>query len=90
MNIDYLLQDWKYWMLELLSISCLSVAIKFNEKSALSMHEIQVIDCHIASIILCFDRKRKAFQYTKLKLISGYLLVFAFCYSSFDGENSDS
>ncbi|KAG2380888.1 putative cyclin-D7-1 G1/S-specific cyclin-D7-1 [Vigna angularis] len=34
--------DWKYWMLELLSVSCLSVAIKFNEKSELSMNEIQV------------------------------------------------
>ncbi|ESW06049.1 hypothetical protein PHAVU_010G015500 [Phaseolus vulgaris] len=34
--------DWKYWMLELLSIACLSVAIKFNEKSPLSLHEIQV------------------------------------------------
>ncbi|KAL9303308.1 hypothetical protein ACSQ67_020571 [Phaseolus vulgaris] len=34
--------DWKYWMLELLSIACLSVAIKFNEKSALSLNEIQV------------------------------------------------
>ncbi|CAJ1949431.1 unnamed protein product [Sphenostylis stenocarpa] len=33
---------WKYWMFELLSIACLSIAIKFNEISALSLHEIQV------------------------------------------------
>ncbi|TKY63316.1 putative cyclin-D7-1 [Spatholobus suberectus] len=34
--------DWEYWMLELLSIACLSIAIKFNEMSSLSLHEIQV------------------------------------------------
>ncbi|KAG5088560.1 hypothetical protein AAZX31_01G091600 [Glycine max] len=34
--------DWEYWMLELLSIACLSIAIKFNEISGLSLHEIQV------------------------------------------------
>ncbi|KAG5054240.1 hypothetical protein AAZX31_03G057200 [Glycine max] len=34
--------DWEYWMLELISIACLSIAIKFNEMSALSLHEIQV------------------------------------------------
>ncbi|KAK7390510.1 hypothetical protein VNO78_25817 [Psophocarpus tetragonolobus] len=34
--------DWQYWMLELLSIASLSIAIKFNEMSPLSLHEIQV------------------------------------------------
>ncbi|XP_054779534.1 putative cyclin-D7-1 isoform X2 [Prosopis cineraria] len=34
--------DWKYWMVELLSITCLSTAIKFNETSAFSLHEVQM------------------------------------------------
>ncbi|KAG4389985.1 hypothetical protein GLYMA_06G198800v4 [Glycine max] len=38
--------DWEYWMLELLSIACLSIAIKLNEISGLSLHEIQVTNCH--------------------------------------------
>ncbi|KAK7350049.1 hypothetical protein VNO77_08101 [Canavalia gladiata] len=36
--------DWKYWMLELLAIACLSIATKFNEVSGLSLHEIQMED----------------------------------------------
>ncbi|XP_028783511.1 putative cyclin-D7-1 [Neltuma alba] len=34
--------EWKYWMVELLSITCLSTAIKFHEISAFTLHEIQV------------------------------------------------
>lgn len=34
--------DWEYCMFELLSIACLSIAIKFNEMASLSFHEIQV------------------------------------------------
>ncbi|XP_050213875.1 putative cyclin-D7-1 [Mercurialis annua] len=33
---------WKKWMVELLSVACLSVASKFNETSAPSLHEIQM------------------------------------------------
>ncbi|KAG5042491.1 putative cyclin-D7-1 [Glycine max] len=40
--IQWFIKDWEYWMLELISIACLSIAIKFNEMSALSLHEIQV------------------------------------------------
>ncbi|RDY02107.1 putative cyclin-D7-1, partial [Mucuna pruriens] len=40
--IQWFIKDWEYWMLELLSIACLSIAIKFNEISALSLHEIQM------------------------------------------------
>ncbi|CAI9760776.1 unnamed protein product [Fraxinus pennsylvanica] len=35
-------QGWKYWMFELLSIACLSVASKFNESITASLHEFQV------------------------------------------------
>ncbi|KAI9112326.1 hypothetical protein K1719_016849 [Acacia pycnantha] len=34
--------NWRYWMIELLSITCLSTAIKFNEISAFTLHEIQM------------------------------------------------
>ncbi|TXG58648.1 hypothetical protein EZV62_016477 [Acer yangbiense] len=34
---------WRHWMIELLSVACLSVASKFIETSAPSLHEIQVI-----------------------------------------------
>ncbi|KAF8029295.1 hypothetical protein BT93_E1852 [Corymbia citriodora subsp. variegata] len=38
-------QDWKHWIVELVSIACLSVASKFNETlSTLSLHEIQMED----------------------------------------------
>ncbi|XP_029128243.1 putative cyclin-D7-1 [Cajanus cajan] len=37
---------WEYWMLELLSITCLLIALKFNEMSALSLNEIQVEGLH--------------------------------------------
>ncbi|KAL2320036.1 hypothetical protein Fmac_029005 [Flemingia macrophylla] len=40
--IQWFIKAWEYWMLELLSIACLSIAIKFNEMSALPFHEIQV------------------------------------------------
>ena len=45
-NEHYFYQDWEYWMLELLSIACLSIAIKLNEISGLSLHEILVTNCH--------------------------------------------
>ncbi|XP_022767585.1 putative cyclin-D7-1 [Durio zibethinus] len=32
---------WKHWMVELLSIACLSIATKFNETSLLSLDELQ-------------------------------------------------
>ncbi|CAA3025998.1 cyclin-D7-1 [Olea europaea subsp. europaea] len=35
-------QGWKYWMFELLSIACLSVASKFNESITASLHVFQV------------------------------------------------
>ncbi|GMY14525.1 putative cyclin-D7-1 [Fagus crenata] len=35
---------WEYWMVELLSIACLSVASKFNETCIPSLHEIQMED----------------------------------------------
>ncbi|KAL2481568.1 putative cyclin-D7-1 [Abeliophyllum distichum] len=35
-------QGWKYWMFELLSIACLSVASKLNESITVSLHEFQV------------------------------------------------
>ncbi|KAL3753771.1 hypothetical protein ACJRO7_001070 [Eucalyptus globulus] len=38
-------QEWKHWIVELVSIACLSVASKFNETlSTLSLHEIQMED----------------------------------------------
>ncbi|XP_030529053.1 putative cyclin-D7-1 [Rhodamnia argentea] len=38
-------QEWKHWIVELVSIACLSVASKFNENlSTLSLREIQVED----------------------------------------------
>ncbi|KAK8561763.1 hypothetical protein V6N13_149086 [Hibiscus sabdariffa] len=37
-------QGWKKWMVELLSISCLSIASKFNETSLASMDELQMED----------------------------------------------
>ncbi|XP_027337201.1 putative cyclin-D7-1 [Abrus precatorius] len=40
--IQWFIKDWEYWMLELLSIACLSIATKFNEISQLSLHEIQM------------------------------------------------
>ncbi|KAG5046418.1 hypothetical protein JHK86_015824 [Glycine max] len=40
--IQWFIKDWEYWMLELLSIACLSIAIKLNEISGLSLHEIQL------------------------------------------------
>ncbi|KAI3474115.1 hypothetical protein Pfo_028903 [Paulownia fortunei] len=35
-------QGWKYWMFELLSIACLSIASKFNETTIRPLHEFQV------------------------------------------------
>lgn len=36
-------QEWQLWIVELVSIACLSVASKFNETlSTLLIHEIQV------------------------------------------------
>ncbi|KAI9152807.1 hypothetical protein LWI28_001509 [Acer negundo] len=35
---------WRHWMIELLSVACLSVASKFIETSAPSLHEIQMDD----------------------------------------------
>ncbi|KAI4331705.1 hypothetical protein MLD38_029862 [Melastoma candidum] len=38
-------QEWEYWMLELLAISCLSVSAKFTEAVIVpSLHEIQMED----------------------------------------------
>ncbi|KAK9289988.1 hypothetical protein L1049_008150 [Liquidambar formosana] len=37
-------RGWKYWMVELLSVACLSVASKFNETSTPPLHEIQMED----------------------------------------------
>ncbi|KAJ8753993.1 hypothetical protein K2173_001891 [Erythroxylum novogranatense] len=37
-------QEWHYWMVELLSAACLSVASKLVETSAPSLHEIQMED----------------------------------------------
>ncbi|KAL5807086.1 hypothetical protein ACOSQ4_029819 [Xanthoceras sorbifolium] len=37
-------QGWRYWMIELTSVACLSVASKFTETSAPSLHEIQMED----------------------------------------------
>ncbi|XP_065854056.1 putative cyclin-D7-1 [Euphorbia lathyris] len=34
--------EWKNWMMELLSVACLSVAAKFSETSLPSLHEIQM------------------------------------------------
>ncbi|GLT38943.1 hypothetical protein SLA2020_131580 [Shorea laevis] len=33
---------WKYWMIDLLSVACFSVASKFNETSTPPLHEIQM------------------------------------------------
>lgn len=54
-NEHYFYQDWEYWMLELLSIACLSIAIKFNEISGLSLHEIQVTNCHYIHHFMSYD-----------------------------------
>ncbi|KAL3628663.1 hypothetical protein CASFOL_027709 [Castilleja foliolosa] len=35
-------QDWKYWMFELLSVACLTIAAKFNETTSWPLHEFQV------------------------------------------------
>jgi len=78
MNIDYLYQDWKYWMLELLSISCLSVAIKFNEKSPLSLHEIQVINLSLHQSFYVLTEKEIHFQYTKLREGFSFFASFFF------------
>ncbi|KAL6508003.1 hypothetical protein OROGR_024198 [Orobanche gracilis] len=45
--------QWEYdWtMFELVSISCLSIACKFNETATLSLHEFQVESC----VDTCFD-----------------------------------
>ncbi|CAI9783272.1 unnamed protein product [Fraxinus pennsylvanica] len=40
--ICWLIKGWKYWMFELLSIACLSVASKFNESITAPLHEFQV------------------------------------------------
>ncbi|KAI7997025.1 putative cyclin-D7-1 [Camellia lanceoleosa] len=37
-------KGWKYWMVELLAIACLSVAYKFGETTHLPLHEIQMED----------------------------------------------
>ncbi|ESR42377.1 hypothetical protein CICLE_v10012085mg [Citrus x clementina] len=34
--------EWKYWMVELVSVACLSIASKFNDTSSPSLHEIQM------------------------------------------------
>ncbi|CAA0836377.1 Putative cyclin-D7-1 [Striga hermonthica] len=34
-------KDWKNWMFDLLSVACLSIASKFNETTAHSLHEFQ-------------------------------------------------
>lgn len=39
---DPLFQEWHHWMVELLSVACLSVASKFNETDVPSLDEIQV------------------------------------------------
>lgn len=36
-----LCQEWKFWMFELISIACLSIAAKFNETAAYPLHEFQ-------------------------------------------------
>ncbi|CAL5422603.1 unnamed protein product [Camellia sinensis] len=42
--MQWLLKGWKYWMVELLAIACLSVAYKFGETTHLPLHEIQMED----------------------------------------------
>ncbi|KAH9672424.1 putative cyclin-D7-1 [Citrus sinensis] len=40
--IQWLIKEWKYWMVELVSVACLSIASKFNDTSSPSLHEIQM------------------------------------------------
>ncbi|XP_010256847.1 PREDICTED: putative cyclin-D7-1 [Nelumbo nucifera] len=37
-------KKWKYWMIELLSIACLSIAAKFTEVSIPPLHDLQMED----------------------------------------------
>ncbi|KAL6574695.1 hypothetical protein OROMI_011980 [Orobanche minor] len=43
--------DYNWTMFELVSVSCLSIACKFNETTTLSLHEFQVESC----VETCFD-----------------------------------
>ncbi|RVW33752.1 putative cyclin-D7-1 [Vitis vinifera] len=42
--IQWIIKGWKYWMVELLSVACLSVASKFSESFTPSFDEIQMED----------------------------------------------
>lgn len=55
-QIELNLQGWSYWMFELLSIACLSVASKFHETSPPQLLELQVNlgDLFIYSFVIFF------------------------------------
>ncbi|XWS67104.1 hypothetical protein CRYUN_Cryun05aG0258200 [Craigia yunnanensis] len=40
--VQWLIEGWKHWMIELLCIACLSIASKFNEISLPSLDELQM------------------------------------------------
>lgn len=69
--LKYTWQGWKYWMVELLSVACLSVASKFTESFTPSFDEIQVRWQVI--IILNFT----VISITDLKL---YISLYGYCY----------
>ncbi|CAA7406349.1 unnamed protein product [Spirodela intermedia] len=44
LTVDLLLQKWEGWMMELLSLACLSIAAKFDEVVVSSLHSFPVED----------------------------------------------
>lgn len=52
----FFLQGWRYWMFELLSIACLSVASKFHETSPPQLLELQVYSPPLFSKICLFNK----------------------------------
>ncbi|KAF3447747.1 hypothetical protein FNV43_RR08450 [Rhamnella rubrinervis] len=43
-SIQWFIKEWQNWMVELLSIACLSIATKFNDSITTTLHEIQMDD----------------------------------------------
>ncbi|PRQ43217.1 putative cyclin A2 [Rosa chinensis] len=51
-SIQWFIKPWKYWMVELLSIACLSIASKFNDTCSPTLLEIQDLDYSFDSITI--------------------------------------